>query len=310
MYRLICRSTSFVSSIVSPDFLAVQVSVQCCIRSSSSYSTSCWLIVVRLAWRWGSPGGEGERDWERLSGGGGGEREKEKERGERGLPQRICHRFLPSCFFFLFLACKQTTCVKTNHFPGNRVTVNWGLHACATATIMAPSLRQWFATLRIACACASPPPPPPFVAYCTSSMPPFMTNRIAAHPMALRKWNVLPWDGIELMTFCSDTPTTERTRPIIHDNFKIFHFTLRMRHTACQNWECQDRLPETHRSLTARSFSTSTLNRPYLQESSSHRLTNCSSMPSALMFTNAFVRSLLVKVFRSFFISKADPPRP
>ena len=49
--RLIGRSTSLVFGIISLDFLAVQVSVQFCIRSSSSYSSSWWLINVRLACR-------------------------------------------------------------------------------------------------------------------------------------------------------------------------------------------------------------------------------------------------------------------
>ena len=56
--RLIGRSTSLVFGIVSLDFLAVQVSVQFCIRSSSSCSSSWWLIVVRLACRQFSGSGE------------------------------------------------------------------------------------------------------------------------------------------------------------------------------------------------------------------------------------------------------------
>ena len=56
--RLIDRSTSPVFGIVSLDFLAVQVSVQFCIRSSSSCSSSWWLIVVRLACRQFSGSGE------------------------------------------------------------------------------------------------------------------------------------------------------------------------------------------------------------------------------------------------------------
>ena len=56
--RLIGRSTSLVFGIVSLDFLAVQVSVQFCIRSSSSCSSSWWLIVVRLARRQFSGSGE------------------------------------------------------------------------------------------------------------------------------------------------------------------------------------------------------------------------------------------------------------
>ena len=56
--RLIGRSTSLVFGIVSLDFLAVQVSVQFCIRSSSSGSRSWWLIVVRLACRQFSGSGE------------------------------------------------------------------------------------------------------------------------------------------------------------------------------------------------------------------------------------------------------------
>ena len=56
--RLNGRSTSLVFGIVSLDFLAVQVSVQFCIRSSSSCSSSWWLIVVRLACRQFSGSGE------------------------------------------------------------------------------------------------------------------------------------------------------------------------------------------------------------------------------------------------------------
>ena len=56
--RLIGRSTSLVFGVVSLDFLAVQVSVQFCIRSSSSCSSSWWLIVVRLACRQFSGSGE------------------------------------------------------------------------------------------------------------------------------------------------------------------------------------------------------------------------------------------------------------
>ena len=56
--RLIGRSTSVVFGIISLDFLAVQVSVQFCIRSSSSCSSSWWLIVVRLACRQFSGSGE------------------------------------------------------------------------------------------------------------------------------------------------------------------------------------------------------------------------------------------------------------
>ena len=56
--RLIGRSQSPVYGIVSLDFLAVQVSVQFCIRSSSSCSSSWWLIVVRLACRQFSGSGE------------------------------------------------------------------------------------------------------------------------------------------------------------------------------------------------------------------------------------------------------------
>ena len=56
--RLIGRSTSLVFGIVSLDFLAVQVSVQFCIQSSSSRSSSWWLIVVRLACRQFSGSGE------------------------------------------------------------------------------------------------------------------------------------------------------------------------------------------------------------------------------------------------------------
>ena len=63
-----------------------------------------------------------------------------EKRGERGLPQSTCYRFAPSCFFIFLRA-------KTNHFPANNrscdsALAHWGLHACATATIMAPSLRQ------------------------------------------------------------------------------------------------------------------------------------------------------------------------
>ena len=56
--RLIGRSTSLVFGIISLDFLAVQVSVQFCVRSSSSCSSSWWLIVVRLACRQFSGSGE------------------------------------------------------------------------------------------------------------------------------------------------------------------------------------------------------------------------------------------------------------
>ena len=56
--RLIGRSTSLVFGIVLLDFLAVQVSVQFCIRSRSSCSSSWWLIVVRLACRQFSGSGE------------------------------------------------------------------------------------------------------------------------------------------------------------------------------------------------------------------------------------------------------------
>ena len=58
LVRLIGRSTSLVFGIVSLDFLAVQVSVQFCIRSSSSCLSSWWLIVVRLACRQLSGSGE------------------------------------------------------------------------------------------------------------------------------------------------------------------------------------------------------------------------------------------------------------
>ena len=56
--RLMGRSASLVLGILSLDFLAVQVSVQFCIRSSSSCSSSWWLIVVRLACRQCSGSGE------------------------------------------------------------------------------------------------------------------------------------------------------------------------------------------------------------------------------------------------------------
>ena len=56
--RLIGRSTSLVFGIASLDFLEVQVSVQFCIRSSSSCSSSWWLSVVRLACRQFSSSGE------------------------------------------------------------------------------------------------------------------------------------------------------------------------------------------------------------------------------------------------------------
>ena len=58
LVRLSGRSTSLVSGIVSLEFLAVQVLVQFCIRSSSSCSSSCLLIVVRLACRQISGSGE------------------------------------------------------------------------------------------------------------------------------------------------------------------------------------------------------------------------------------------------------------
>ena len=58
LVRVSGRSTSLVSGIVPLEFLAVQVSVQFCIRSLSSCWSSCWLIVVRLACRQFSGSGE------------------------------------------------------------------------------------------------------------------------------------------------------------------------------------------------------------------------------------------------------------
>ena len=66
------------------------------------------------------------------------EGEKEKERRERReRTPRTCHRFAPSCSFIFFARA------KTNHLPANGLWQCTGAtHTCATATIMAPSLRQ------------------------------------------------------------------------------------------------------------------------------------------------------------------------
>ena len=207
------RSTSLVFGIVSLDFLAVQVSVQFCIRSSSSrQAPGGWSLsdshVVNF-WAVGKPwearvdyacflqllcstnlthpGGcswmqsqwahrkdehwldsfsacvcvPWERETERLrERETKREREREKERGERdrergrerrrerereGREEREDSQDLPSfrakLLFHFFCARKQT------NFPP--MVVVWqctgarpGSHACATATIMASSLRQ------------------------------------------------------------------------------------------------------------------------------------------------------------------------
>ena len=105
------------------------------------------------------------------------------EDSPRGLAQRTCHCFSPSCFWSVLRA------PKTNHFPVNRVTVRQSAlgFTCMRNGDYHGAIIEADLALRIACAL-----PPPFllwlVGYCTFSTPSCSNDHTWAR-MSAREWN-------------------------------------------------------------------------------------------------------------------------